>query len=437
MRKDGLIVLGCFLCVFCVAIFMRGSAANTVSEDENDEIPVINISLDGVSLDEINNNSKDIKYYGNEVSVDGEVFNNVEIKGRGNFTWNDEKKPYQIRFAQRTSFLGLSKNRKFALLSNNSDDTHIRNSLALKIIKMLDENYPIGGRFAEVLVDNEYLGLYYVTNVVRINKGTLKLKDELGILMEMDNIYCNEELSYVTDGGDCLTVKDLVVDDNAVLAAEDFMDDFNEMEKAIKKQDFVRFAELADVESFVNYYLVSEFSANPDAYSTSFFFYKDGKDDKIHAGPAWDFDFAFGNKRYGAGAVGEILYSPTEMMVGKKNAFGWKYYDENDGRIKEVEANLIVSRLMYYLIDMPEFREMVGRIYEEKMKGKMEEVLEYIDSVDSKICLAARRNNEKWNRGDFDVEVGYLKSWVEKRFDYFNEVYGRWDDLVNEKKQRI
>ena len=61
MRKDGLIVLGCFLCVFCVAIFMRGSAANTVSEDENDEIPVINISLDGVSLDEINNNSKDIK----------------------------------------------------------------------------------------------------------------------------------------------------------------------------------------------------------------------------------------------------------------------------------------------------------------------------------------------------------------------------------------
>ena len=64
--------------------------------------PRMNITLNGVTLEEIKRGSKEIKYEGNKVELyEGEDilgFDNVRVKGRGNGTWVQKKKPYQIRF---------------------------------------------------------------------------------------------------------------------------------------------------------------------------------------------------------------------------------------------------------------------------------------------------------------------------------------------------
>jgi len=48
------------------------------------------------------------------------------------------------------------------------------------------------------------------------------------------------------------------------------------------------------VDSFVDTFLVQEFSKNVDAYRLSSYFYKD-REDKIVSGPAWDLDRTYGN----------------------------------------------------------------------------------------------------------------------------------------------
>ena len=38
----------------------------------------------------------------------------LEIRGRGNSSWRDAKKPYKIKLANKTSLLGMKKNRHWA-----------------------------------------------------------------------------------------------------------------------------------------------------------------------------------------------------------------------------------------------------------------------------------------------------------------------------------
>lgn len=58
------------------------------------------------------------------------------------------------------------------------------------------------------------------------------------------------------------------------------------------------YSELIDPDSFVSYYLATEYSMNWDSMKNSFFVYKDlstAEDPRLKAGPLWDYDFAFGN----------------------------------------------------------------------------------------------------------------------------------------------
>ncbi len=67
-----------------------------------------------------------------------------------------------------------------------------------------------------------------------------------------------------------------------------------------------------DLRSFVDNFIINEFSKNVDAYRLSTYFHKDkdSKGGKIKAGPLWDFNLAFGNGDY----------------CGGDDVTGWEYY---------------------------------------------------------------------------------------------------------------
>ena len=47
----------------------------------------------------------------------------VEIKGRGNYTWiGFDKKPYKLKFPKKIEFMGMDKNKHFALLAHADDN---------------------------------------------------------------------------------------------------------------------------------------------------------------------------------------------------------------------------------------------------------------------------------------------------------------------------
>ena len=110
----------------------------------------ININLNGVSLEEIDAGSKEIKYKGNALDLydRGQIYkyDDVEVKGRGNSTWAQVKKPYQIKFVNRVDLLGLGKSKKWVLLANYLDDSFLRNDIAFNLAEMLGIKYNSRGR---------------------------------------------------------------------------------------------------------------------------------------------------------------------------------------------------------------------------------------------------------------------------------------------------
>ena len=400
-----------------------------IAEKENNpsRLPVMNISLHDTSLEEITSHSKDIKYEGNdlELSFDDTVlnFSNVEIKGRGNSTWSARKKPFQIKFDSKVDLFGFGARKKYILLANAYDDSFIRNALMFKMTEMIKKEYSEVGRFIELYIDDEYQGLYYLTTKVEIGKAAVDLRDKYGILIELDTLHrayeeCIEEIEV-----ECLIVKDAVYEDDEEILTEavsDFARDFSILVRAAKRGDFRRVSEVIDVESFAEYFLISEFAVNPDAYVSSFYFYKNGKKDKIHAGPMWDYDFAFSNRNWDWNRYDGSFFSPTESLVQRKDVF----IEENE--------DSDTRKFMYYLFDMPEFRAEVERIFRDKLSGRGLELEKWTFELAASIKDAALMDIKYW-RDDEELylkDVKYLLSWLRARFDYFEQEYGREKEWI-------
>ena len=419
-----------FTCLFLVLILLvapaimvgigRGYRQKATAMENG--LPRMDIVLNGVTLEDINNTMKVIKYPGNKVVVTREngthEYTGVEISGRGNSSWASEKKPYNLKFAHRVDLFGGEKAKSWVLLANAYDSTYLRNDVALHLAGMLDDKYAAKGNFVELYVDDKYIGLYYSAPKITINKGSVNLKDSLGVLVELDNLYGVGSSCYYSYMGNCLTVKDAVRKDNINQAMEEFLIDFDKLEMAAEAGNYAVVEELIDVESFAKYYLVSEFTSNPDAYSTSWFMYKDGTGDKIHAGPVWDFDFALANRNWG----GSGLFSPEDSRTREKEVFGGGYYDDNNEYI-EVAQNATISKLMYLLMKMPEFRDAVEDVFAEKMSGRADELVQWVERQSKLIEKAAKKDADKWEITDIDSDVQKLIEWIKRRYTFFEKEY--------------
>ena len=360
-----------------------------------------------ISLEDINGNNQQIKYADNSLmlNVDNKrrLFEKVEIKGHGNRSWEMEKKSYRIKFNEKVDLLGMGKAKKWVLIANILDDSLLRNDLGFFLNRMIVDDSPMFGDYVELYVNGEELGLYYATKSIDIDKKMFPLKDPFGVIVEYDNAYGeDEEIKYKTKDNGVLTVKDAVYDSNAEKALELFGSDFDKFEELAESHDYEAIEEIIDVESFANYFLLSEISGNPDAYLTSMYFYKDGVDDKIHAGIGWDFDGAFGNKNWDD-------WDPGKLMAKRKLAFS---------------KDTLVSRFYYYLIEIPEFQILVSDIYRAKIYGRTDDIVAYIDMRAERIEEKAILDNYKWEKGDFWEDVDWLKWWVKERLRIYDSVYG-------------
>ena len=391
------------IAVCVVMLVVQIIKKNEYEKFEDRGVPRINISLNEVNLEEIKTGSKETKYDGNELDLynNGKItrYDGVEIKGRGNSTWYYEQKSYQIKFSEKVDLFGMGKAKKWVLLSMYVDASLVRDDVAFLLAEMIGEKNISRGEFVEVYFDGEYEGLYYLMHKVEIDKYSVDLKNNKGVLFEIDNLRGDEETYYKSYLGNKLILKDLVLEktekkDDVI---EEFLTIYNEFEKVLESGDYNKVAEIIDLDSFVKYYLINEFSVNPDAYTTSLYLYRNDEE-KISFGPVWDFDYAFGNLEW-KWQKDENFFSPTEKEQNAQN------------------------NLIKLLLKIPGFYEKVANLFNEKIKDRKDFVVQAINDRAEQIIKAAKKNNSKWEVGSFENEIRYLIKWIEKRYDYEEKEY--------------
>ena len=415
-----------FLLFLLAVVIVLGLVIKTlIVETEPKEInentlPRIDLILEHEKLENIRKGDKEKKYPVKNVSItmnDKTIdYGSAELKGRGNSTWGNDKSPYQIKFEEKTELLGMGKRKKWILLANYFDESSgLRNDIAFKLAEIIGEEYATRGEFVDFYVNGTYEGLYYLVRRIEIEKNSVNLKGERSVLAEHDIIHGMWNENCLTDYGSMFIFKDSPLEYNKRIYNEiknDFISKINTIEKAVEDDDYDIVEKNADLDSLAEYYLINEFAVNPDAYSSSFYFYTEGNGDKIHFGPVWDFDLAFGSKKW-YWTEDENYYSPEHTMA----------------RYEETISTKTISSFVFRLMKFPEFRSRVAKVFRERMSGRMDELLTYYDEKVEYIRESANNDRARYQDAyleDFDTETMALRDYIARRFNYFENVYGEY-----------
>lgn len=389
------------------------SSLNYAANYNSRGIPTLYIDLRATDLGTLESGSKNAKYPGQFVSIfdkDHQEYclsaSDVEIKGRGNSTWKVSKKPYQIKFDTKTSVLGMPAAKKWVLLANYYDDSGLCNVLAADLAEAMDLEHSQYS-FVDLYINGSYRGNYLIVQKVDIGKNMIPLKDEKGVLMEVDGWYPEDE-EYVVHSqrGIDIVLKEAVKDeapDALNLALASFIETYNHIEDALTQKSWEDLKKYADVESFAKYYLINELAENPDCNVSSFYMYKDGDRDVIHAGPIWDFDVAFGRTM----PLWGYTWNPNKFYVANTSNY-----------------TKIYSHFFRDMMRIPEFYNMVCDMWQNTLYPAAIEEMDTMDTYYDILYASKRDDNIIWSHQDFQSAFNELKTWYTERVHFINMIFG-------------
>jgi hypothetical protein len=230
----------------------------------------------------------------------------LDVKGRGNSTWDYPKKPYALKIKSKPSVLGMKEHKSWVLLANWMDRTLMRNDIAFQIAKQTDLSWTPNGKFVELILDGQHKGNYYLCEQIKVDKNRLNIKKmeatDLtgeaitgGYLMELDTYFDEvnkfhsetKNLPYMFKEPDeeTLQPEQLAWFQNYVNTMEGYLYADNWLENR-------EYADYMDIGSFIDWWFVYELSMNSEPkHPKSSYMHKD-RSSKLKAGPVWDFDWA-------------------------------------------------------------------------------------------------------------------------------------------------
>ncbi len=253
----------------------------------------------------------------------------AQIRGRGNSSWNMEKKSYRLKFTKKRSMMGSDYEAKsWTLIANHYDTSLSRSALAYEMSQNFNGlDFSSTNEFVELYLNGEYLGVYLLCDQIQVGKGRVDIGEEflndpasMGFLIELD-ARANEEgkLNYdyvMLDYDRSYLIKSPDSSDPAYdpkVHLKYVTDYLNSCLSALGAEDWDTICELMDIDSFVDVYIVNEMFANLDYYKYSCYFYKE-PNGKLFAGPVWDVDISSGNVNYGY-AEGSYESGPRQDLV--------------------------------------------------------------------------------------------------------------------------
>ena len=293
----------------------------------------------------------------------GNVDGAISIKGRGNSTWIMPKKPYNITFYKndeyakkaKVSLVDGVKAKKWTLLANYFDTSLIRNKIALDLAN--DMGIGLESKFVDLWMNGEYLGNYLLTPKKDYNTP------DGGYILENDHQPIeNEEEQFEFPNIHVMPLKHNIINvdigDDAADAGENLETVkawFTEAWNAVLDYDSENYQNYFDLDSWAKMFLMFEVSKTYDCYAGNILMHRDGltASDKLYAGPAWDYDIAFGRTLH------KFLVGVTEPM--QLNAEGW--YNESIGYSVVDEPVSILQGLGRH----ESFMEKVAEVYNENI----------------------------------------------------------------------
>lgn len=325
------------------------------------------------------------------------------------------KKSYKITMDAATDILSLGEANKWVLQANALDSTKSRNGVAYEFIRSLRLKHAIDSAYVDVYFNGEYGGNYLLCEPVEVATGRVEIDDEGSYLLVIDRIADGDsffldqyETTFLIRYPEETTDEDI----------EWLRTYINDIEERIRNCDtwgkYQELQEYIDIESFVHMYLINMITNETDANAASTFYYVDGSSGKLFAGPAWDYDRAWGN------AKGRGSYRFNAYWDGIPEQLSLLPWFQQELRESIINSQDILAQLK-------ESADVVADII--RASVNMEEII-YGD-LDSGFV----------ETGDFDTEIAFLKFYIAHRVDWLCDIVLNMDDyhrvIIRNEKARM
>lgn len=380
----------------------------------------------------------------------------VGIELRGSTSQSFPKKPYGFETRDAAGMdrdvvlLGMPKESDWTLNASYNDKTLMRDGLYYILAGSIMDYAP-GVRYAELLINGRYEGVYLLVEKIKRGKNRVDISkldptdnsgDALtgGYILKLDketgsNTGLGWNSSYPPYPGawqrpyfqfEYPEAKDITA------SQRDYIIGFiNGMENVIASPDYKKpatgFRKYIDTRSLTDYIIINELAKNPDAYRLSTFFYKEKDSDggKVHFGPVWDNNLGFGNVDY-------CTQGTTDTLV----ITGFNSLCPHDGWV----VHFWWKR---FLQDETFYRDLKLRWKELRASELSDERIHYvIDSISTMLNKPQGRNFQQWPvlgqyvwpnyyiGQTYQEEVNWLKNWIDKRLLFLDKVWEIRNNII-------
>lgn len=461
-------VIRCFAIIALLQLFVSCNGDGdgpTVPEIEEEEAEQPEVPGENrLPLFTINTNSNTIV---DEPKVDAEMtieengeesFNGfIGIEFRGATSQLFPKKSFGLETRDEAnedldvSLLGYPEEEDWILYAPYSDKSLMRNVLIYDLSRDIDR-YASRTRFVNLVINEVYQGVYVFMEKLKRDDGRIdinNLKDDEnsgedltgGYILKIDktagsnlgegyndqnsftsayappNANSGQQINFLYEDPDA---EDISTEQKAYIS--DYIDQF---EAALASDNFTDpetgYRAFIDVDSFIDFFLLTEISNNIDGYRLSTFMHKD-KNGKLKMGPIWDFNLAWGNADYCSG--------------GDTNVWAYKFNERCP------EDFWLVPFWWNRLLEDPAFVTQLkerwstlrgGAFSEARVEAKIDGYIAELDAAG-----AISTNFETWPvlgtyvwpnnfvGGTYSDETGYLKGWITDRLTWLD---GAMDNL--------
>lgn len=370
-----------------------------------------------------------------EINHITDPFNNydgkISINKRGSTSLCYPKSSYRVETQDaegqnlNVSLMDLPEENDWILYGPFGDKSLMRNVLIYELARKMGWYAP-RTRFCELILDNEYWGIYVLIEKIKRDNNRVDISKLLpeytsgseitgGYLLQIDrwegagwhsshnwNIY----IEYIYPDDDEIVPEQESYIQNFIYHFEDSLFNLTTLSNST-------LVNTVDFDSFVDYIILNELSKNADAYRLSTYMHKDNDsvDGRLKMGPIWDYNLAFGN-------YCDFFAYRTDGFIYNDTA-NWNYTPFWFNKLMSIEL----------------FQDKLRCHWEDLRTNILQEnsIESIIDSCYSFIYYAQQRNFEKWDILGFPVwpnyyygetyeeEVEILKNWTFERLHWLDE----------------
>lgn len=355
------------------------------------------------------------------------------IKGRGNTSWGQPKKPYSIKLASKASLLDIPKTKKYAIVPGYSDGSLVRNWMTYKASLLLSGiEYVPKCELVEVYLNGVYNGIYILVERVDIESNKINIPeataDELtgGYLIEKD---IDGKIDFSADqwfncpywanqSRDYFVLKTPETEDEALkeqmLA---YLTDYMQsVHNAVTDSGSEAWTQYVDAPSWIDFIILQEIAKNIDGnLKTSCYLVKKAQDDKLYLTAPWDFDLAWGST---AVSWNNADYSHND------------YYDCPDAQSAAGFMTINSSCPWFDKLydDHAAFRDALTLRYGELRQSFVPELLRLLRKGAAYISAAVPRDEQKWGVR-VNAATQYLENWIHGRLEWLDSEWLEQEEI--------